>query len=42
MEKEWTLMKGEEVWQEEFMAFVSSFVKKKSPLMRIRKEPLRW
>jgi tRNA nucleotidyltransferase (CCA-adding enzyme) len=42
MEKEWTLLKGEEVWQEEFMAFVSSFVKKKSPLMRIRKEPLRW
>lgn len=42
MEKEWTLLKGEEVWQEEFMAFVSSFLKKKSPLMRIRKEPLRW
>jgi tRNA nucleotidyltransferase (CCA-adding enzyme) len=41
MEKGWTLLKGEEVWMEEFVTFVNSFVKKKSPLMRIRQDSVR-
>jgi tRNA nucleotidyltransferase (CCA-adding enzyme) len=38
MEDGWTLHAGEEVWQEEFAAFLSSFFLKRSPLLRIRSE----
>ena len=37
MEEGWTLHAGEEVWQEEFGTFLSSFLQKRSPLLLIRK-----
>lgn len=37
MEEGWTLYVGEGVWQEEFAPFISSFLHKRSPLLRIRR-----
>jgi len=37
MEEGWTLHVGGEVWQEEFVAFLSSFLQKQSPLLLVRK-----
>jgi tRNA nucleotidyltransferase (CCA-adding enzyme) len=38
MDEGWTLHVGDEVWQEEFVPFLSSFLQKQSPLLRIRRQ----
>jgi tRNA nucleotidyltransferase (CCA-adding enzyme) len=38
MDEGWTLNVGDEVWQEEFVPFLSSFLQKQSPLLRIRRQ----
>jgi tRNA nucleotidyltransferase (CCA-adding enzyme) len=40
MQSGWTLLKGDEVWQEEFAAFVTAFLEHKSPLTRILEEQM--
>lgn len=38
MQEGWTLYQGSDVWQDEFVPFLSSFFLKRSPLLRIRGE----